>query len=746
MRVRRPQAECAFAVLPAAQHLDQIIQRFVILRLHVAELRAIAEDQRGHAHAHQLLGAGIFEPAQVGREPVRQAERHMRNARLQFAIVRIQIARYRCIGTAIANGARREQRDIRLCRTHADTRAEFRALVHAGGAEVQRAGAEFIFHAHLEAGHAFAQFADFDGVARGADDFQMRRRCHRHRDLRLRTGTGDVVRHTDADIELIARRYRQRRIRRKHEIATGKCFFLEHADGIFVHRHRHDAQRAVEGFRHLPGNFTFLRATFDNARPVRHRLVGLAFERVEMFAQRTVAVTTGRGRRHEALELRQDQIEYLEGFDFQRALLEKEAQRIRRLVTRHLQDALIHREHHDTRRPVGRVLELDGVARFHQIGGFHRGFQFAAIEVDRKRLHTVGERARVNLVRPRIADERHCHIAVALEILGQGDLLRRSRGLGGEPGVRVDALTLDGNQPRTHIRRLDRQLDFLARAEILFAEFHLQLGVFLQRTREVGSTRHFVRHARQVLPRRVAHHVGVAARCVGRQRHARTCCGNGERFFFQLHALFTRFVFIGVVRLLGQHRHKLALKVNQLQILGIGFFRCGIDGDQLHTAFGAARHIIQIAVGFVTHEKRHIRHQRRGFRGNPAPAIGFKTLRDQMQTIRRLGKARQIQIELDLALVVGFAFGQRLGKTLLRVLRIVKLIVTVFRERWQRGLQGHRRGDTTRFRRCAEQVLQRHIGLQILRRDPALDRFPCEARAHFQAVRHKLLHLHRHRT
>ena len=220
MRVGGPQAEGALAVLPSAQHLDQILQRLVIFRFHVAELGPVAEYQRGQAHAHQLLGAGILEALQIRRQTVRQYQRHVRDARLQLAVVWVKRARYRCISGAVAHRACDEMRDIRLRRAHADTGTQFRALVHAAGREGKRTGAEFILDAHLEAGDAFAQFAHFECVARSPHHLKMRRHGQRHRHLRIGAGAGYIVGHAHTDVELVTRRHRQRRIGRQHKVAA----------------------------------------------------------------------------------------------------------------------------------------------------------------------------------------------------------------------------------------------------------------------------------------------------------------------------------------------------------------------------------------------------------------------------------------------------------------------------------------------------------------------------------------------
>ena len=205
---------------------------------------------------------------------------------------------------------------------------------------------------------------------------------------------------------------------------------------------------------------------------------------------------------------------------------------------------------------------------------------------------------------------------------------------------------------------------------------------------------------------RIAHHRGKAARRVSGEWHLRARRCDGKRLFFELDALLARLIFVGVVGLLGQHRHELALEEHQFQVFGLYFFRGRINRDQRHATLARARHIVQIAVRLVTDEERHVRHQRGGFGRNTASAIGLKTLRDQMHTVSGPRKARQIQINFGFALVIGLGFSQRFGKTLLRELRIVKLIITPLCEHRQRRLQRHGRGHATRLGGRAKQVLQ----------------------------------------
>ena len=78
--------------------------------------------------------------------------------------------------------------------------------------------------------------------------------------------------------------------------------------------------------------------------PVRHRRLALFGERVQVPREAAIGIAARRRQFQEALEFRQDQIQDLRGLNLQHPLLKKERQRIRVLVSRHLQDTLVHRQ------------------------------------------------------------------------------------------------------------------------------------------------------------------------------------------------------------------------------------------------------------------------------------------------------------------------------------------------------------------------------------------------------------------
>ena len=158
----------------------------------------------------------------------------------------------------------------------------------------------------------------------------------------------EIVGDADADIGLVAGRQRGGRIGREHEIAAHRGGSPPRADQVGRHRHRHHAQLAVEIVRHRVLEI-LLAVHVDDAGPVDHRLVALALEGIELAPDRVAAVAARRRRGHQLLEVGQDEVEDLRRLHVEHALAEEELQRIAELVVRDLQDAFVHREHHDAR-------------------------------------------------------------------------------------------------------------------------------------------------------------------------------------------------------------------------------------------------------------------------------------------------------------------------------------------------------------------------------------------------------------
>ena len=94
---------------------------------------------------------------------------------------------------------------------------------------------------------------------------------------------------------------------------------------------------------------------------------------------------------------------------------------------------------------------------------------------------------------------------------------------------RVDFVALDGDQARAGVRRLDLQLDLVARRDVGLLERDLQLGVLLQLARQVAVAGDRVLDALQLVVLGVAQHQREVARPLGRQRALRARRGDLER-------------------------------------------------------------------------------------------------------------------------------------------------------------------------------------------------------------------------
>lgn len=206
----------------------------------------------------------------------------------------------------------------------------------------------------------------------------------------------------------------------------------------------------MEIVRHAVLEVAFARHIHD-ARPIGHRLVVLALEGIELATDGVAAVTAGRRRGLQFLEVRQDQVENLRRLHFQHALAEEEFQRIAQLVMGHAQDAFIHREYHHPCRLGGVQPEGGGLARLDQLGHIQLQGVAARVDIDRERHHAKAQRAHENLVRRGIADILDIDIAVTLETGRHGDVLHRIGGLCREPGMGIDLVALDGDQPAAGI-------------------------------------------------------------------------------------------------------------------------------------------------------------------------------------------------------------------------------------------------------------------------------------------------------
>ena len=364
-----------------------------------------------------------------------------------------------------------------------------------------------------------------------AEYLQLRTGLQRHRHgYRFVAEAREIVGHAHADLSLISWGQHIGHVRRQHKVAAHRGGRFDGAHEIRRHRHRHHPQLAVEVIGHGIAH-VLLAIHIDDARPVHHRLVAFALERIELAADSVIRVAAGRRHRHQLLEVRQDQIKNLRGAHFEHALAEEELERIPKLIAGDLQNALVYREHHDLGRMRRVQLERHRLSWLDQRRRIERERVAARVHVHRERHDAIAQRAHENLVRRRIADVLHVDIAVTLEARWNGDMLNRTGGIGMEPRVSVDLVALDSNQTATRIRRANRDLHRLALGVVMLAQVDLQLCIAIQRTGHVGVARHRILDAIHFRSISTPDNQRVVARLVGRQRVVQTSGRNRQRIF-----------------------------------------------------------------------------------------------------------------------------------------------------------------------------------------------------------------------
>ena len=279
-----------------------------------------------------------------------------------------------------------------------------------------------------------------------------------------------------------------------------------------------------------------------------------ALERVEVIGQGAFGIATGRSPTEQAAEFRQDQVKDLTGADLQCTLLEEEAQRVRRLVARYLQDPFVHRVDHRPARAVGGDLDIQGLPRLDLRRAFHLQRHAPCVEVDAERHHAIGQRAHVHLGRTHVAYKLHVDVGIALKPCGNADMLHAVGAVGLEPLLGIDLVAFDGDQARTGIRRTNADRDLIPGGVAAFIQAQLQLGVAFQGARSVATPGHAVVDLVEQVAVGILELQGEIARRCGVQCLLGAFLGHDHRRGRLADVLDARLVFVGAVGLLDQHR------------------------------------------------------------------------------------------------------------------------------------------------------------------------------------------------
>ena len=284
-----------------------------------------------------------------------------------------------------------------------------------------------------------------------------------------------------------------------------------------------------------------------------------------MPGEAAVGIAARRRQLQEALEFRQDQIEDLRSLDLQHPLLKEVRQRIRILIPRHLQDAFIHRQQRDPRGLRRRHLHRQSRARLDLSRDTQGERLLPRRQIGGERGHSVRQRAGEDFIRGWIAHELNADITVAFETPGQCNPLHRTGGGRLEPPVLVDAVALDGDQTRAGVRRADTYLDGVATRVRWLIELDLELGVAIQRLREIRLARHAVAELVQLRACRIAQHQHKISRLLRGQREVAAAHRDTYLAAVAHNLLPPRDILIRLVVLLGQHGDVLALHPFQRQ-------------------------------------------------------------------------------------------------------------------------------------------------------------------------------------
>ena len=339
----------------------------------------------------------------------------------------------------------------------------------------------------------------------------------------------EVAEHPGADVEHIPRRHKGRHVGRDHDRAAHVGIGFADAHAVTVHRHRKQVQLAVEAVRHLVMQYGFASGQVDQSRPPSHRRLVFTLERVEVIGQGAFRIATGRCPTEQTAEFRQDQVKDLTGADLQRSLLEEEAQRIRRLVARHLQDAFVHRVHHRATWAVGVDLDVEHLPRLDLRRAFNLQRHAPRIQVDAEGHHAIGQRAHVHLGRAHVAHKLHVDVGIAFKPCRHADMLHAVGAVGLEPLLGVDLVPLDGDQAGTGIRRADADRNFITGGVAAFIQAQLQLGIAFQRARGVASSGHAVVDLVEQVAVGVFQLQGEVTRCAGVQGLLGAFLGHHQR-------------------------------------------------------------------------------------------------------------------------------------------------------------------------------------------------------------------------
>ncbi len=312
-----------------------------------------------------------------------------------------------------------------------------------------------------------------------------------------------------------------------------------------------------------------------------------------------------------------------------------------------------------------------------------------------------------------------------------------------EPCVRIDLVALDGDQPTARIWRAYRDVHRFARRIVLFTEIELQLGIAVERTRNVGGARHRVLDAVHLHAVATAHNdQGIVTRLVGRQRVIHAIGRNGQRLLVERNFLELGLVLVDAGILFGQYGDVASLDQPCLELLERHRLGRVIDGHQVHAARRGTIDVIKVVHRLVADQPVIVGHQRLRRGSHGATAFGLISLGQEIQLVGGIGVLLEVQIELGMPLIVGLTVLQRLFVALLGTTHVVEVVVRPATERRPCRSQGQRCLDSSVCCRRAEQVHHIDHALDLVRLHPALGHLAGEFGFDLHTIRQEFLDLH----
>ena len=327
-------------------------------------------------------------------------------------------------------------------------------------------------------------------------------------------------------------------------------------------------------------------------------------------------------------------------------------------------------------------------------------------------------------------------------------MLRAAGGGGFEPLPGEHLLALDGDQPCAGVGRAHAEFKLLAAVPFVFGELEFEFGVAFETALRVAFADDGEGAKRQDVVVLVPQFDAEVTGLVGGDREGFALFPHGEGRL--LESLLAARGDIGVVPVLLLREHgEIPDLNNALRQLGQSdLLQVGTDGDELHVALRVLADVAEIAVRLEADDIGQGRHQQFFAGAHTSPTVGFEAFRHHHGLEAAALEPFQAEIELRLALRVGFLLAQLNGFTSTRFGFIAKAVVEaevgVLLKGKLGGIEFELGRETTI--RCGEikQRLQGQRRFDIFRQHPTGRCRFVEGQIKLHAVRLEVLHAEAH--